>query len=95
MELEVRQRQENNRIAFLLGLLILGMMTLLALAGFADKTADMGMVAARSAVNVFILLAFLLTYVAWNKKRAFEVSCMVCVFFSYAVLCLTNRNIYL
>ncbi len=95
MELEVRQRQENNRIAFLLGLLILGMMTLLALAGFADQTADMGMVAARSAVNVFILLAFLLTYVAWNKKRAFEVSCMVCVFFSYAVLCLTNRNIYL
>lgn len=95
MERKIRQRQENNRIAFVLGLLILGTLTTIALLGFVDKTADMRWVTGRSILNVLILVIFLASYVVWKKKQAFELACMICVFTAYAILSMTNRRVYM
>lgn len=95
MELKEKQRQENNKIAFWLGLLIVGTMTIIALLGFADKTADMAVVTPRAIVNVIIFILFLLGYWRFRTAPAFEGICLACIFAAYAILALFNRNIYL
>lgn len=85
MELEKRQRLENNKISFRLGLLIISTMTILALLGFVDKTADMAVVTPRAIANVIIFIAFLLSYFKFKGQPIFEVICMICVFVAYAI----------
>lgn len=95
MELKEKQRQDNNRISFILGLLIIGTMTGLALLGFADKTANMKVVTPRAIANVIIFIAFLIGYSRYKTNPGFERVCLVCIFVAYAILSLTQRNVYM
>ncbi len=95
MGLSERQRLENNKISFRLGLLIIGTMTIIALLGFADKTADMAVVTPRAIANVVIFIAFLLCYFKFKGQPVFELACMICVFVAYAILAISQRNIYM
>ena len=51
MKLKQKQRLERNKITFILGLIILGLLNALTLLGFVDATADKSVVLARMVVN--------------------------------------------
>ncbi len=95
MKLQEKQRQEKNMATAVLGMLIMGYATLIALLGFADSTADMAVVAPRAIISVVIFVAFIISYFRFKGERKFEIACMVCMFASYAVTILTQRNIYM
>ena len=48
MDIKERQQREKNRITLILGSVIIGYSTLIAVLGFADWTADMAVVAPRA-----------------------------------------------
>ena len=54
MKLKQKQRLERNKITFILGLIILGLLNALTLLGFVDATADKSVVLARMVVNVIL-----------------------------------------
>ena len=95
MELKERQRSEKNRATLILGLLILGYSTLIALLGFADVTANMAVVTPRAIASVLVFAAFLFSYFRYRQDRKFEISCLVCMFASYGITILTQRNTYM
>lgn len=58
MKLKQKQRLERNKITFVLGLIILGLLNALTLLGFVDVTADKSVVLARMVVNIILLVIF-------------------------------------
>ncbi len=95
MELKERQLQEKNRIAFVLGLVILGTLTAIALLAFADATANMSLAVPRAVANVVILAVLLGAYFKFKTSDTFQIISLICIFVSYAILGLTNSNIYM
>lgn len=95
MKLQEKQRQEKNKATLVLGLLILGYATFIALLGLVDSTANMSIVIPRAIVSVLIFAAFIVSYFKFKGQRTFEILCMVCMFTSYGVTILTQRNIYM
>lgn len=95
MKRETRQHRENNKIAFVLGVLIVGTMTIIALLGLIDKTANMAVVRPRAVANVIIFAALIAVYLKFKSDLIFGKICFVLVFIAYAILVLTQRNIYM
>lgn len=94
MELKQKQRLERNKITFVTGVIILGLFDLLALLGFLDETANMTLVMTRTIINAILTLIFLVAYFKFRKEPKFVAICISCMFVTYAVLILTNRNVY-
>lgn len=94
MELKQRQRLEKNRITFILGIIILGLFDVLALLGFADATANMTLVMGRTIIDLVITVVFLVSYFKYKSDPKLVMISLSCMFVAYAVLVLTNRNVY-
>ena len=62
MSIKERQQKEKNHITLVLGIIIIGYSTILALLGFVDKTADLSIAIPRAIVSVIIFIAFILCY---------------------------------
>ena len=54
MSIKERQQKEKNHITLVLGIIIIGYSTILALLGLVDKTADLSIVIPRAIVSVII-----------------------------------------
>lgn len=95
MEMKKRQRLEKNRVAFVVGLIILGSMEALTLLGFADSGANMAFVWVRTAINTVAFVAFLIFYFRLKYDPRFIVVSVCCLYVAYAVTILTNRHVFL
>ena len=79
MSIKERQQKEKNHITLVLGIIIIGYSTILALLGLVDKTADLSIVIPRAIVSVIIFIAFILCYFKFKNKE------QLCVHRLYAV----------
>ena len=95
MDIKERQQREKNRITLILGSVIIGYSTLIAVLGFADKTADMAVVAPRAVGCLVTLAAFLFCYFKFRDDEKAGYLCMGCIMLNYAITVLTQRNIYM
>lgn len=93
MKLKQKQRLERNKITFILGLIILGLLNALTLLGFVDATADKSVVLARMVVNVLLLVIFFVGHVRYRGDRKFVMISLSCMFLTYAVMILSNKNV--
>lgn len=93
MKLKQKQRLERNKITFILGLIILGLLNALTLLGFVDATADKSVVLARMVVNVILLVIFFVGHVRYRGDRKFVMISLSCMFLTYAVMILSNKNV--
>ena len=93
MKLKQKQRLERNKITFILGLIILGLLNALTLLGFVDATADKSVVLARMVVNVILLVIFFIGHVRYRGDRKFVMISLSCMFLTYAVMILSNKNV--
>lgn len=82
MSIKERQQKEKNHITLVLGIIIIGYSTILALLGLVDKTADLSIVIPRAIVSVIIFIAFILCYF---KFKNIEKNSYVCMYRLYAV----------
>ena len=94
MSIVERHKKEKNNITVIMGLLIVGYSTLLALLGFADKTANMSIVRVRAIVCVVVLAAFIVFYLKYKGTSKAVTFCSVCIFVTYGVTVITQRNLY-
>ncbi len=95
MNLKERQQSEKNRLILIIGVIIIGYSTLIALLGFLDKTANMSQVAPRAIISVIIFVACFVLYFKFKGTSKASVLCIVTVLLSYAVTVLSQRNIYM
>lgn len=93
MKLKQKQRLERNKITFVLGLIILGLLNALTLLGFVDVTADKSVVLARMVVNIILLVIFFIGHVRYRGDRKFVMISLSCMFLTYAVMILSNKNV--
>ena len=93
MKLKQKQRLERNKITFIIGLIILGLLNALTLLGFVDATADKSVVLARMVVNVILLVIFFVGHVRYRGDRKFVMISLSCMFLTYAVMILSNKNV--
>lgn len=93
MKLKQKQRLERNKITFVLGFIILGLLNALTLLGFVDATADKSVVLARMVVNVILLVIFFIGHVRYRGDRKFVMISLSCMFLTYAVMILSNKNV--
>lgn len=94
MELKQRQRLEKNKITFVTGMIILVLFDALAILGFADSTANMTLVMGRTIIDLIITAVFLVSYFRYKSDPKLVMISIACMFVAYAVLVLTNRNVY-
>ncbi len=95
MSIKERQQKEKTRITLILGAIIIGYSTLIALLGFLDWTADMSVVAPRAVVSVIIFVAFFVCYFRFRGTEMASYACISCMLLSYAVTILTQRHTYM
>lgn len=93
MELKQKQRLEKNKITFILGAIIIGVLDVFTLLGLVDANANMTLVMARIVINIFPTILFFVAYAKWRKEPKFITISIACMFIIYAVMILTNRNI--
>lgn len=93
MELKTRQRLEKNKITFILGILIFGIIDVITLLAFFDASANMTMVVLRIVVNLSATITFFIAYAKYRTKPRFITICFACMLLVYAVMILTNKNI--
>lgn len=93
MELKQRQLIEKNKVAFRLGMLIIGMIDILTLLGFVDVTANMTLVTIRTVIGVVVTIVFGVAYAKFKEEPKFATICIACMYIVYAVMILTNRHI--
>ena len=94
MKLKQKQRLERNKITFVLGLIILGLLNALTLLGFVDVTADKSVVLARMVVNIILLVIFFIGHVRYRGDKKFVMISLSCMFLTYAVMILSNKNVF-
>lgn len=70
------------------------MFDVLALLGFADTTANTTLVIGRTAIDLIITVIFLVAYFKYKSDPKLVMISLTCMFIAYAVLILTNRNVY-
>lgn len=95
MSIKERQQKEKNHITLVLGIIIIGYSTILALLGLVDKTADMSIVIPRAIVSVIIFIAFILCYFKFKNTEKNSYMCIGCMLLEYAVTILTQRHTYM
>lgn len=95
MSIKKRQQKEKTRITLILGAIIIGYSTLIALLGFLDWTADMSVVTPRAIVSVVIFIAFFVCYFKFRGTDKVSYACISCMLLSYAVTILTQRHTYM
>lgn len=93
MELKTMQRLQKNKITFVLGMIILGVIDILTFLGYADATANITMVTLRTVVNVIATVIFLAAYVKYKKDQQFVKISIFCMLVVYALMVLTNSYI--
>lgn len=93
MELKTKQRLEKNRITFILGILIFGVIDLLTLLAFIDTSANMALVAVRTILNLIATVVFFVSYAKYRTEPRFVTVCFTCMLGVYSVMILTNKNI--
>lgn len=93
MELKQRQRLERNKITFVLGVIILGLLDILTLLGFVDATANMALVMGRTIINLIVTIVFLAAYFRFKSEPKFALFCIFCMLVPYAIMVLTNKNV--
>ena len=94
MSIKERQQKEKNHITLVLGIIIIGYSTILALLGFVDKTADLSIAIPRAIVSVIIFIAFILCYFKFKNTEKNSYVCIGCMLLEYAVTILTETYIY-
>ena len=94
MSIKERQQKEKNHITLVLGIIIIGYSTILALLGLVDKTADLSIVIPRAIVSVIIFIAFILCYFKFKNIEKNSYVCIGCMLLEYAVTILTQRHTY-
>lgn len=93
MELKTMQRLQKNKITFIIGVIILGVIDILNLLGFADATANLTLVTVRAVVNGVATVIFLAAYFKYKKEQQFVIISIVCMLVVYALMVLTNSYI--
>lgn len=93
MELKTKQRLEKNKITFILGILIFGVIDIFTLLAFIDPLANLAMVALRTVVNLIATVVFFVAYAKFRNEPKFVTVCLACMLAVYAVMILTNKNI--
>lgn len=93
MELKTKQRLEKNKITFVVGALIFAVIDIFTLLGFADATANMTLVAARTVLSIVPTIAFFIMYAKYRTEPKFVMSCFACLLVVYSIMILTNKNI--
>lgn len=94
MSIKERQQKEKNHITLVLGIIIIGYSTILALLGLVDKTADLSIVIPRAIVSVIIFIAFIMCYFKFKNIEKNSYVCIGCMLLEYAVTILTQRHTY-
>ncbi|MCM1282593.1 MAG: methyl-accepting chemotaxis protein [Muribaculaceae bacterium] len=95
MNLNERHRQERNKITFIVALIIMLYSTVMALLGLLDKTANMGVVVPRVIVCVMIFVVYLVCHFLLRSKPQYVLMSFICMFLTYGVTVLTQRNVYM
>lgn len=93
MELKTKQRLEKNKITFVVGALIFAVIDIFTLLGFADATANMTLVVARTVLSIVPTIAFFIMYAKYRTEPKFVMSCFACLLVVYSIMILTNKNI--
>ncbi|MBO5523321.1 MAG: hypothetical protein J5986_06545 [Roseburia sp.] len=93
MELKTMQRLQKNKITFIIGVIILGVIDILNLLGFADATANLTLVTIRAVVNGVATVIFLVAYFKYKKEQQFVIISIACMLVVYALMVLTNSYI--
>ena len=96
MSIKERQQKENNHITLVLGIIIIGYSTILALLGLVDKTADLSIVIPRAIVSVIIFIAFILCYFKFKNTEKNSYVCVCCYdpdteTYIYVCACIPNN----
>ena len=58
MDIKQRQQEEKNGLAFVVGIIILGLLNIMTLVGYFDATANRSLVIGRTVINVILLIKF-------------------------------------
>lgn len=95
MSIKERQQKEKNRITLILGTIIIGYSTILALLGLVDWTANMSVVIPRAVVCVIIFIAFFIGHFKFKGTSIDSYVSIGCMLLDYAVTILTQRHTYM
>lgn len=93
MKLKQKQRVERNKITFVLGLIILGLLNALTLLGFVDATANHSVIMVRTVINLVLLVVFFIGHIRYRQEAQFVMIALLCMFLTYAVMILSNKNV--
>lgn len=93
MEVKIRQRAERNKIIFVLGILIIGMIDVLTLLGYVDAAANKSLVTFRTVISVIVTVVFCVVYAKFKEAVQFVPISIACMYVVYAVMVLTNNHI--
>ena len=95
MDLEQKQKREVNQTAFLISMIILGMMVLMAALAFFDTTSHMG----KNVIRVVLILAVIgvnvIGFMKYKNKKQYMHFCLLGLMVAYTVTLFMNRNIYM
>lgn len=94
MDLKQKQQAERNGLTFIVGLIILGLLNVLTLLGFADATANRTIVLVRTVINIIILIIFFIGRVKYKGDEKFIGVSLTCMIATYAVTLISNRNTF-
>lgn len=93
MKLKQKQRLERNKITFILGLIILGLLNALTRLDLWMQQRINLVMLARMVVNVILLVIFFVGHVRYRGDRKFVMISLSCMFLTYAVMILSNKNV--
>ncbi len=93
MELKTKQRLEKNKITFIVGILILGVIDIFTLLAFIDTNVNMVLVGGRTILSLGATIVFFVAYAKYRTEPKFVTICFICMLAVYSVMILTNRNV--
>lgn len=92
MELQRKQNQENNRISYILGLIILVVLEGINILSLVAAAAGVGMLLARTVIDAVLIVALIVGYLKLKYDVRFQYCCSTCLLIAYVILLFANTN---
>lgn len=93
MDLQKRQNQENNKIFYSLGLVILGVLILINLMSLTTPNANKGLLIVRVIFDGVLVVIVAFGYAKYKYERKFQSVAAVCLVLAYASLVIEFSNV--
>lgn len=93
MELQKKQNQEKNRVAYILGVLILTVLEIINIMSLMVHVGNKGSLIMRIVVEALVIVALVAGYAKFKYDSAYPKICGTCLMLTYAIVIFASNNI--